>query len=563
MMNMRKTIAVFLAAICIVVSFGVCAVSASDGARTVYATTSNAVSQGSGGYLYVRMDDLSDLASLSVSVYFDADKIRAVRADNEAACQLYDSSIGDGCVQFSYIFDGEGSSTPTDLFCLYYEVEAGAALGDTYFDIVVSEAYSTSLEALPVYGSRCAFEITKKAPPETCVVYADSNIFTSVEEEFDISYRLGTREIASGSFVVTYDPERFEVVSYLAGGLLSNKITDVNTSCPGSLYVSFVGLEYASSSDLITVTFKTIKNIEEESDIKLNVTEFCDLDLNRFSCAGASTSVSISYDDTYIKDRPAMRVDAVYSKDTGKVIATIILEKDSMLGAGDFELCFDPGVLTYESYEKEFAPTFFNVNDKAVDEGSFKFMIVSLEDIIEAQTVITVVFDVQPGYVVPSTRLDLSGSGLTDSMTNDIVLYLEGTDVTLPRNHIHVDVKGDIDYTASADSVTVSGDAVVRVGYAVDGSYVAIDAKSNGDGSYSFEVPQEVSEVVVVMLGDFNGNGKLTAADCAMLNAHILGKIDLPDALSFAYDINNDGAVDRDDVSHLVNAILGRTDLEW
>ena len=190
-----------------------------------------------------------------------------------------------------------------------------------------------------------------------------------------------------------------------------------------------------------------------------------------------------------------MSIHATYSPDTGKVTATITLEANSMLGAGDFELRFDPSILTYHSYSKEFSPTFFLVNDTNAQNGSFKFMIVSTSDITEEKTVITVMFDAEQREETQISPLLLSGSDLTDSMTNEITLHFEST------------------------SVTISG-------------------------------PR--------MTGDLNGDGRLTAVDCAVLNAYVLGKLTLSSEDLAACDVDGNGDINKDDVLALLNKILGR-----
>lgn len=433
-MKMRKAISAFLAVICIFASFGIRTLGASaEGAETVYATTSASVKQGSYGYLYVYLDDLTDLAALNVAVYYDTEKVTVTNTYNRVPCELYDSAVKDGCVQFSYIFDGAGSQTKTNLFYFQYKVNDTAEVGDTYFDIIVTDAYNSSVEPLPIGGSRCSFSIAEKVTVKTCSVYANASISSSVEEEFEINYRLSTYQIASGSFTVLYDPELFEFVSLTQGGFLDGKITDVNSSFAGSVYVSFVGTEYNTGYDMITVRFKTLKNVETASSLRMNVTEFYDLGLNPISCNGYTTTVNIAFDETYTEDSPAVSVSACYFAEDETVTATVTLEKDSCLGAGDFVLRFDPAVLAYRSYQKEFSPTFFNVNDKDASDGTFKFSIISLNDITDEKTVITVVFDVRRTDEDQLTELNISGSGLTDSLTNPILLNFIDAYVRVPH----------------------------------------------------------------------------------------------------------------------------------
>ena len=431
-MKMRKVISAFLVLICIFTATALSTLSTSaEGTRVVYGTTSTSVKQGSTGYLYVYLDDLTNLSALNVSVYYDAEKITVKNVYNQVSSMVNDIATGNGSVNASYIFDGKGTAKKTNLFYIRYQVNSDAEIGDTYFDIVVTEAYDSALNEMNFSGSRCAFEVAEKTVSKSCSISSTSTISTSVGDEFELSYSLSTHEIASGSMNIQYDPELFEVVSVTNGDFLTGKIADVNTALDGAISISFVSTEYQYVYDIIKVRFKTLKNVTETSDIKLVVTELYDLDLNLYSCKGYTTKANIVFDESYTEGAPSMVTSAEYLKDEGKIKVTVDLEKNSHLGAGDFVLSFDPNVLTFASYEKGFNPSFFSVNTKKTGEGIIKFSIISLSDIINAENVITVYFDVDDWCFNRLAAFTLSGSGLTDSMVNTIPLQFADASLTI------------------------------------------------------------------------------------------------------------------------------------
>ena len=455
-MKLRKVISAFLVLISLFMAFGLCALGtafADDGTRTVYATTSASIKQGSYGYLYVYLDDLTDLSALNVSVYYDSEDVTVQSVYNQVPSVVNDLATGDGQVNASYIFDGKGSAKKTNLFYVYYQVNSTAEVGKTYFDIVVNEAFDSALEPMDFTGSRCAFEIAEKTVSKSCSISSTYNVSTSVGEEFELSYHLSTYQIASGSMNVQYDPELFEVVSVTNGGFLDGKIADVNTALDGTVSVSFVGTTYQTKYDLITVRFKTLKNVSEESDIKLIVSELYDKEFNLYSCSGYTTKANIVFDETYTEDAPSMSVSSSYNAETGKVTAIIELEKDSMLGAGDFVLNFDTRCLTYNSAQKGFSPTFFNLNDKNTADGILKFSIISLSDITEEQIILTVVFDAKYYCQEKTADLEISGNGLTDSLTNAIQLNFVDSSVIIPLKHIEATAveENRVEPTCTAD----------------------------------------------------------------------------------------------------------------
>ena len=427
-----------LALALLIMPFGALSVSAAESTDTqVTATTSASVKQGNSGYCYVYIDSLESLSTLSVTVHYDSDKVsvQSGYVYNSVSSLLNDKSVSESSVQFSYIFDGKGKAEKTQLFYFRYTVLSDAEVGDTYFDIVVNEAYDSSLQPVTVSGSRCAFTIAETVTTKSCSIYSSSSISTSVGEEFEVSYRLSTYQIASGSFSINYDPELFEVVGVTNGAFCDNKIVDVNTKLAGSVSVSFVGTEYKSNTNLITVKFKTLKNVAEKSTIKMTVTEFYDLALNSISCSGYTTTANIAFDEAYTEDAPSMILQTAYNAATDKVTLTIKLDRDSMLGAGDFTLKFNANYLTYHSADKGFTPTFFNINDKNVADGILKFSIISLYDITDEQIVLSVTFDVKHACQDQLVNFEISGSGLTDSLTNKIMLNFVDASVIVPLKH--------------------------------------------------------------------------------------------------------------------------------
>ena len=116
----------------------------------------------------------------------------------------------------------------------------------------------------------------------------------------------------------------------------------------------------------------------------------------------------------------------------------------------------------------------------------------------------------------------------------------------------------------TAESVTVMGRVVTvknslacNLGYLVDGKYVVIPARDNGDGTYSFVVPQDVSEVTLVLKGDANYDGKLDAEDMKLLSEALMPGADELDALAaLALDINSNGELNSADKTLLARALL-------
>ncbi len=406
-----------------------------EGERRITLSTDSVIRQGETRYAYVYMDSVESLSALRVEVYFDSTKINVIDSYNSVACELYDSSVKDGCLQYTYIFNGEDGAIGGELFYFAYTVLPDATLGTTYFDIMVTDAYDAALTPVAVGGSRHDLTVTEYTQERTTYAYGTTSLTTAVKQELEISYSLGAYEIASGAFVIQYDPELFAFVEWTPGGLLDRKLVDVNADLAGAIYVSFVGTEYSAyQSDLGKIRFRTLRNTDTVSEIQLSVTELTDLDLNPIACTGYTTHATVQYDPSYTEDAPAMTLLPTYEHKTGQVSATIRLDPDSHLGAGDFTVKFDPSVLTFASATKGFAPSFFHINDKKAADGELKFSVISLSDITAAETVLTLTFDAKPSCTDYTTNFELSGSELSNALTAPIVLNFVDSPVVVTTN---------------------------------------------------------------------------------------------------------------------------------
>ena len=130
---------------------------------------------------------------------------------------------------------------------------------------------------------------------------------------------------------------------------------------------------------------------------------------------------------------------------------------------------------------------------------------------------------------------------------------------------VFINEKTTIPHTVNGRTVTVDYDLPCSAGYWDEAQqrYIAIPAVEGEDGGYSFTAPSGAEEVLLVISGDTNGDGRVTASDIARLNAHLKNKTVLTAKELFAADVNHDGRLDDADKSAMSTAILGITSLEW
>ena len=118
-------------------------------------------------------------------------------------------------------------------------------------------------------------------------------------------------------------------------------------------------------------------------------------------------------------------------------------------------------------------------------------------------------------------------------------------------------------YSVNGQTVTVTYDKPCKVGYlGSDGKYVAISAVASGS-SYTFTAPDGITEVILVIKGDVNGDGEIKKSDITRLNAAFLGKTSATAVQQFAGDIVEDGGIKKSDITRLNATFLGKTALTW
>lgn len=446
-MKHNKKLMRFLSVICVIVLLSsLCNLTAfSSGTNVITASTSSVVNRGSTAYCYVYITADEPIAALDVAVYYDNSCVEILETYNNISCELYDNAITDDCVQYSYILNSSDALSNVSMFYFAYKVLETADFGQSTFIISVGEAYNSALENVSISGSTCIFNVSESVTKK-CNIYAKNSVVVSSQEEFTIDYDISTSSIASGAISIAYDPEVLQVTKIKKNAFLDNKIVDIN-STPGTIYLSFVGTRYASSCDLMSVTFKAVGNSDSVSPISLKVTELFDSDLVSLQCSGYTTTVTTLYSAGYPVDIPQMSVSAVYDEDNSKVYATITLDEYSRLGAGDFVITFDPNVLTLSNYSQGFSPTYFYVNPKDAASGILKFSIISLTDIISEETVMTLQFDAKAVSNDLSTYIAISGNNVSDSLTESIILNYQGASVVI----LETVVLGDLNKDGSVD----------------------------------------------------------------------------------------------------------------
>ena len=123
------------------------------------------------------------------------------------------------------------------------------------------------------------------------------------------------------------------------------------------------------------------------------------------------------------------------------------------------------------------------------------------------------------------------------------------------------------EYSVMGRVVTVSdSEKAATVGYLKNGVYIPLEATENADGSYNYAVPVSATEnkVYVVVKGDADFDGSVDADDINAIKAKVLsGDLTLDSLEALAADANGDGRVTAADIARINAVLLEKTDIDW
>ena len=238
---------------------------------------------------------------------------------------------------------------------------------------------------------------------------------------------------------------------------------------------------------------------------------------------------------------------------------TISVEAREAMNNGLFEVNYDPEAMTLVGVDAEFG----HMACEASETGKVTFAFADLEEVAEGGTVFTLRFAFEGENETKVTVVTKESGDDFDATA------AEYTVAPLPPEPPVSDVRV-VAYPESlaqyfevtGNTVTVFAENACKLGYLVNGAYVALEAEE-ADNGYAFEVPEGIEEVVLVVKGDANLDGRLSNAD-ATKAASVLKSGEDPDALLvFAADVNGDERLSNADVTRIKAVLKAGEGFDW
>jgi len=119
-------------------------------------------------------------------------------------------------------------------------------------------------------------------------------------------------------------------------------------------------------------------------------------------------------------------------------------------------------------------------------------------------------------------------------------------------------------YKVDDHELEVTYSVPCKIGYKdASGNYIAINVEDAASEKHMYSIPMSVTEVLVVVKGDTNGDGKITLADATKTKAAFNNKIVLTAEEVFAGNVNTDDKITMADATKTKAVYNNKSSFAW
>ncbi|MBR0417173.1 MAG: S8 family serine peptidase [Firmicutes bacterium] len=225
---------------------------------------------------------------------------------------------------------------------------------------------------------------------------------------------------------------------------------------------------------------------------------------------------------------------------------------------GLYEVSYDPAKATLVSVSSNLK--YFAYKEST---GKVTLAFADLNGVAKGATVATLVFSTEDGV---SSEVKVGTKESEEDFTGSEETYTIGNGLTVVVCDSDTDDGLREAYTIDGRVVTVDFDKPCKVGVLqADGTYAALDAVANGDGTYKFTAPVGTTSVVLVVKGDADLDGEVGPGDANVAKAVVLKKenITVDAIMTFAADTDGDGEIGPGDANVLRAVVLKKATINW
>ena len=510
--------------------------------RATIVANSTTTYAGSYAYITVSASDFVNMASLDISVFYDADlmsvnhmSIRSLA--NGTQYSLNSDTAGE--IHFSMIAP-TGINGNGDLFQICFRMRYDIAPQRTTVLLAAGGAYDTALNPAQVNSSNGQITISEvQQTLENIFFYSSSVSSAKKGDTFDILFSSSSlRSLAAADFEFYYDATLLKLENVQLGDKLKNAkgaVYAVNDALPGYVKISYVAMEGITgyASPVVKFSFSVRENMKAETFVEMNVSGLCNSQL--IAMTSNSVSARVNIDEKEEESLLPTILISSYHGAEQEFSVSVIADGETKLAAGDFTVEYDPSFLVCVSaINKNGAMVIANTQKT----GKITFSYVNEVGISEDTELILLTFKkVETNQC--STALKLSGKNLVNAEFNEVKVSYTSSNVTVHTKEENIPCVKDKFCT-------------------VCGILVSPKTEHIFDGDDDNEC--NICGASKIAHGDIDGDGEITMLDSMILMRYIAQWPGYENRIVFAAaDLDGDGisATMRDSM------ILIRHIAEW
>ena len=412
--------------------------SSAEGAPTITASTTSTY-PGNWTQVYIDAQNLENLASLELEVYYDSDVLEyqsnytgellggtfySINTDTPGVAKLTMASV-------------EGVSGDGRLFTLSFSVKNPCVAGEYPVRVIVGEAYDVALAGVSINAVNGKV-IVQESYQSNQSFYLDSywnNYENNAKKGDTLTLRVNNswwQSLAAADFSVAYDHELLKVKDVTIGYALSGEgaVCSVNTDTAGLVKISYATNQQRSDYELFQVEFEVVGDIDGTTSVTSSVNEAYNAELYAYAPHSVTNTLyleklpaPVDYPDLWIGTENV-------SFAAGQETETYLyLENGANVAAGDFQIDYDPAkfqcvsVTAAEEATDQGAMIVVNTNaNTGFHDGSINFSYINADGTLEEDTPIVKIVWKLLGTQDSHDVAVLSGRGVTDSQYQSVTL---------------------------------------------------------------------------------------------------------------------------------------------
>ena len=431
---MKKIVSILLI-VCILLSLPIPSlVRADEDVARLYPDSASLYQDGSVS-LYIRAENLANVASLDFYVFYDSSvfTVSSAQVTGLLSGTLSDANITDQSVNFSVVsttaVNGSGTVAVINL-----SAAANAEPGSYPISVAVGDVYDTGLQPLSVNGGSSSITVIERpivVPTQYLYAYPNAGGSYTQDDTFTVSfYTSYVSNLGAMDIVSEYDPTLIRLDNVTLGSVLTSSqqaLYSTNTNIPGHIKCSYIAPYGVSGyvNPLITYSFTVLQNIDSAATVSLELQNVCDVDRNAIVATGTNASVQL-YQVIEIPEPPTIAL-TVLEETVDTVTYTVDVPGETNLAAGDFTFTFDNSRLSCSSITG--TGQGLVVSNIKNDQGKATFSFILDGGLSDDATICTAVFN-KVNDAHAETAVGLTGKSLVNDNLSAIEVQFAGNTAT-------------------------------------------------------------------------------------------------------------------------------------